>query len=312
MRQFRFVQYDVFTDVPFGGNQLAVILDAGDLTSEEMQKIAQEMNYSETTFVLPATDVKAVRKVRIFTTGSEMPFAGHPVIGTTFALAHDKAVRSGDTLPIYLELGIGSLPLDLLFEGDDLSFVWMHQPTPEFVPWEGDRERLMAAFGLSAEDLAPELPIETGSSGAPFTYVPLRSLAALQRAVPGNSALVDALTDSGDPRNAYLFSVEPVESDGTTRRSRMFSPSMGSGEDAATGSAAGPFAAYLLRHYQILPDRYGEVRFNIQQGVEMGRPSLIKVALTCESGAEHPAHAVRDVRVGGEAVLVAEGTIVLP
>src|SRR5271166_3656387 len=124
MRHFRFVQYDVFTDVPFGGNQLAVLLDADGLSDDEMQKIAREMNYSETTFVLPPTDVKALRKVRIFTTETELPFAGHPTVGTTFALAHDKAVRSGDVSPIYLQLGVGPVPIDLLFEGEQLSFVW--------------------------------------------------------------------------------------------------------------------------------------------------------------------------------------------
>ncbi|MGO8951033.1 MAG: PhzF family phenazine biosynthesis protein [Ktedonobacterales bacterium] len=325
MRQYRFVQFDVFTDVPFGGNQLAAIMDASGLTDEEMRKIAQEMNHSETTFVFPATDVKATRKVRIFTTSTELPFAGHPTIGTTFALAHDKVVRSGDALPIYLQLASGTFPLDLFFEGDELSFVWMHQPVPEFVAWSGDAPRLMAAVGLSMEDLAAELPIEQGgSSGVTFIYLPLRGLEALRRATPGNPDLVSAVGGPGATTGVYLFSVNPVKGaylagadpvigpEPPTRRSRMFAPTPGNNEDAATGAAAGPFAAYLLRHSRIRADRDGDARLHVVQGVEMGRPSLIKVGLTCESGTVGEIGKVVDVRIGGEAIFVAEGNIILP
>src|SRR5215467_8935274 len=148
MRQFQFLQYDVFTDTPLAGNQLAVFVDAVGLSDDEMQSIAREMNYSETTFVLPATDIKAIRKVRIFIPGAELPFAGHPTIGTTFALVNEKIVRSGDSLPIYLELGIGTIPIDLFFEGEQLSFVWMHQPIPEFAIWQGNRDELVHALEL--------------------------------------------------------------------------------------------------------------------------------------------------------------------
>jgi len=311
MRQYRFVQYDVFTDVPFGGNQLAVFLDAAGLSDAEMQSIAREMNYSETTFVLPATDVKAIRRVRIFTPSAELPFAGHPTIGTTFALAYDKVVRTTDTLPIYLQLGIGTLPLDLFFEGEDLIFVWMHQPVPEFTPWSGDTERLVSALGLRPDDLAADLPVENGSAGLPFLFVPLRSLEALGRAEPGNSDLRTLLGPAETHIGVYLFSCE-LEHGEAVRRSRMFAPQVGVAEDAATGGAAGPFAVYLLRHSQIQPDQDGDVRISIRQGVEMGRPSLLKVGLTCEAGEAGEARVVRDVRVGGESILVAEGKIMLP
>src|SRR5579883_1589089 len=187
MRHYRFLQYDVFTGEPFGGNQLAVILDAAGLTDAEMQSIAREMNFSETTFVLPATDIKAIRKVRIFTPETELPFAGHPTIGTTFALAHERIARADDTSPVYLELGVGTLPVDLLFEDERLSFAWMHQPLPEFSPWQGDRGQLAAALGLSVDDLVADLPIERGSASVPFLYIPLRSLdasGARNRAIP--------------------------------------------------------------------------------------------------------------------------------
>ncbi|HEX8033361.1 MAG TPA: PhzF family phenazine biosynthesis isomerase, partial [Ktedonobacterales bacterium] len=128
MRRYRFVQLDVFTDRAFGGNQLAVFLEAAGLSDTEMRAITREMNYSETTFVLPPSDPKALRRVRIFTPTAELPLAGHPTVGTTFALAYEGAIHAYDEQPIYLELGVGTLPIDLLFEEDHLSFVWMHQP----------------------------------------------------------------------------------------------------------------------------------------------------------------------------------------
>jgi trans-2,3-dihydro-3-hydroxyanthranilate isomerase len=274
-----------------------------------MQAITREMNYSETTFVLPATDVKAIRKVRIFTPTAELPFAGHPTIGTTFALEHEKIVRSGDALPIFLQLGVGTIPIDLFFEGEQLSFVWMHQPIPEFAPWQGNREQLLDAMGLSPQDLAPDLPIEQGSAGVPFVYIPLQSTEALGRAQPGKPAAVAAAlgTDSAHT-GLYLFSCEldKAAAEGSTRRTRMFGLTLGIAEDAATGAAAGPFAVYLMRHGQIRPNQDGDVSIQIEQGVEMGRPSHLRAGLTSEEGK------VRDVRVGGEAVLVAEGTIFLP
>jgi trans-2,3-dihydro-3-hydroxyanthranilate isomerase len=310
MRHYRFLQYDVFTGEPFGGNQLAVILDAAGLTDAEMQSIAREMNFSETTFVLPATDIKAIRKVRIFTPETELPFAGHPTIGTTFALAHERIARADDTSPVYLELGVGTLPVDLLFEDERLSFAWMHQPLPEFSPWQGDRGQLAAALGLSVDDLVADLPIERGSASVPFLYIPLRSLDALGRAKPGNPHLLALLDESSSGSGAaylfaYLFTRDGVEQTGEVR-SRMFAPSAGIAEDAATGSAAGPFGVYLFRHKLLKPDRDGDMRLTIAQGVEMGRRSVLQVALTCEGDA------VRDVRVGGEAVLVAQGELLLP
>jgi trans-2,3-dihydro-3-hydroxyanthranilate isomerase len=309
MRQYRFLQYDVFTEIPFTGNQLAVIPDATGLTDGEMQAIAREMNYSESTFVLPATDIKAIRKVRIFTPGTELPFAGHPTIGTTFALVNEKIVRSGDSLPIYMELGIGTIPVDLFFEGEELSFVWMHQPIPEFAIWQGNREQLLQAVGLGPDDLAPDLPIERGSAGVPFVYIPLRTTEALGRAQPGNPAMLRAALGENDALvGLYLFSGEVNQTaTGTPSiRTRMFASTLGVSEDAATGSAAGPFGVYLLRQGVIRPSRDGDVTIQVEQGVEMGRPSLLRTSLVCEEGA------VRDVRVGGEAVLVAEGTIFLP
>ncbi len=300
-RRIRFVQYDVFTSVPFGGNQLAVFTDASALSGAEMQTIAREMNYSESTFILPATDPKAAWRVRIFTPGTELPFAGHPVVGTTFALAAEGMLPANET-PAYLQLGVGTLPVDLLYEEQRLSFVWMHQPVPEFSPWQGDRARLAAALGLSEDDLLADLPIERASLGVVHMYVPVRSLDAVNRAHP-TADLIDAV-GKADPLGVNVFTLERPQS-GNDIHVRMFAPSMGITEDPATGSAAGPLGVYLLRHGHIHPDETGVAQVRVEQGVEMGRPSLLSVAIagTPES--------VQNVRVGGEAVLVAEGNLLL-
>ncbi len=299
MRQFRFLQYDVFTDRPFTGNQLAVFVDAQGLSSRTMQAIAQEMNYSESTFVLPATDPRALARVRIFTPAAELPFAGHPTIGTTFALAHERRIRAGDASPVRLLLNIGLLPVDVLFEGENLSYAWMRQPLPEFRAWTGQRERLAAAVGLDVSDLADDLPIERGSAGVPFVYIPVRDRAALAKARPGTD-LVPALADESPQVGAYLFTLDAERG---SARSRMFGLAMGIAEDPATGSAAGPFGVYLLHHGHLSPDEHAESRLRIAQGVEMGRASKIEVAIS--GGADD----LREVRVGGESVLVAEGTL---
>jgi trans-2,3-dihydro-3-hydroxyanthranilate isomerase len=305
MRRYRFIQLDVFTAAPFGGNQLAVLPDATGLPDAEMQAIAREMNFSETTFVLPARDPKALRRVRIFTPATELPFAGHPVVGTTFALAYEGIAQAEGVSPIYLELGIGTLPVDLLFEDQRLSFVWMHQPVPTFQAFSGAVEPLVAALNLSPADIASELPIEVGSAGNPFLFLPLRSLEALGRAQP-RAELGRLLVAMGARTGAYLFSLERLVDRAGEARSRMFAPEMGIVEDAATGSAAGPFGVYLLRHGRIAADELGEARLRILQGVEMGRTSRLEVAITGS------ADAVRDVRVGGESVVVAEGELLLP
>lgn len=305
MRRYRFLQLDVFTDEPFGGNQLAVFTTAAGLSGAEMQAIAREMNYSETAFVLPADDPKALYRVRIFTPSVELPLAGHPTIGTTFALAQEGKVRAEGESPIYLQLGVGILPVDVLFEGQSLAFAWMHQPIPTFTPWDGDRARLAAALGIAPTDFADELPIERGSAAVPFVYIPVRSREVLAQAHP-SADLVAALNDLDTQVGAYLFTLEASASDGMTTRSRMFAPGMGIAEDPATGAAAGPFGVYLLCHGRITPDEIGEARVRISQGVEMGRPSQIDVAVA------GPADAVRDVRVGGQSVLIAEGDLLLP
>jgi trans-2,3-dihydro-3-hydroxyanthranilate isomerase len=304
MRRYRFIQLDVFTRTAFGGNQLAVFPEAGGLTDAEMQTIAREMNFSETTFVLPASDPKALRRVRIFTPTTELPMAGHPTVGTTFALAREGIIGAAGPSPIYLQLGVGTLPIDLLFEGDALSFVWMHQPAPTFQLWQGDRAHLAAALALTMDDLDETLPIERGSAGVPFVYIPLRSLAALGRARP-RADLTEALADPSGNLGAHLFTLGALPG-GANARARMFAPGMGVTEDPATGSAAGPFGVYLVRHGRATPDASGAAPIRLEQGVEMERPSVLTIVVQMDG------ETVRDVRVGGEAVVVAEGDLFVP
>jgi trans-2,3-dihydro-3-hydroxyanthranilate isomerase len=304
MRRLRFVQLDVFTSEPFGGNQLAVFDDAQALSDAEMQAIAREMNYSESTFITQASDPKALCRVRIFTPATELPFAGHPVVGTTWALAHLGAIPGGGS-PVHLELGVGTLPVEILYEERKPSFVWMHQPVPSFELWQGDRAALASTLGLTLDDLDDDLPIERGTAGGGgFIYVPLRSLAAVAKAQPG-PGLVAAMATTIANVGVFVFTLEQSPT-GADVHGRMFGPALGIAEDPATGAASGPLGVYLLRHGKARPDAERETRIRLEQGVEMGRPSRIEIALL------GTAEQVEDVRVGGESVVVAEGEFYLP
>jgi trans-2,3-dihydro-3-hydroxyanthranilate isomerase len=303
-RRHRFVQLDVFTDHVFGGNQLAVFPQAEWLSDAQMQAIAGEMNYSETTFVLPATDPVAQCRVRIFTPGTELPFAGHPVVGTAIALAHEGRIAPGEdgSARVRFQLGVGTLPVDVRFADGRAQFAWMSQPLPTFEPWRGDPVRLATALGLGPDELRVEgLPIERGTAGVPFLYVALRALADLGRARPMGD--LTAVLDASKCQGVYLVTLPGGGA--ATARVRMFAPPLGIVEDPATGGAAGPFGVYLLRHGRIAAGEDGVARAQVEQGIELGRPSRLYVEV------EGVPEAIGSVRVGGQAVLVAEGELLL-
>lgn len=330
------IQVDVFTTKQFGGNQLAVVLDAEGLSDTQMQAIAREMNYSETTFVLPAETPDALCRVRIFTPATELPLAGHPVVGTAWVLAREgriplaastPAVSAGSTssgAPAFtghatLQLKIGLLGVDVLGTGQSTpTFVWMEQPVPESRPWQGNPAHLLAALNVAPNDLDPRLPIMWASAGVPYVYVLLRSREAVGRAEPG-LGLRAALAASGEGEaGVYVFALDE-ETGGT--HGRMFAPHLGVLEDAATGSAAGPLGVVLTRATLLSPSLAsgsstelgqrsespgsGTVTFRAEQGVEMRRPSSISVQIS-SSG-----QMVERVRVGGPSVLVADDTLML-
>lgn len=318
MPTLRYLHLDVFTDRLFGGNQLAVYLDPPpDLTAETMQAIAQEMAFAETTFVFAAPaptgpDTPAGPVVRIFTPASELPMAGHPTIGTAYALALAGRVPPG-TPRIVLVEGVGPVPVDLEWKGDRLGFAWMTQPRPAFGPAIDAVAGFSKATNVAVGDLMPHgWPLQQVSCGVPFVIVPVSSRTALDRAVPDASAHARAFAAAGMPEgHVYLFTMEPGP-DGADVYSRMFAPDIGISEDAATGSAAGPLGAYLVHHGIVEP---GRTLRNLQ-GVKMRRPSWIHIAPVLATGGTVP-EAPGDIeiaamRVGGEAVLVGEGTLVLP
>jgi trans-2,3-dihydro-3-hydroxyanthranilate isomerase len=303
-RQGKFTLVDVFTSQPFGGNQLAVFTEAAGLSGAEMQELAHEMNFSESTFVLPAESADAVRRVRIFTPKHEMPMAGHPTVGTAWVLAsHGQILLKSARMvtDAILELGIGPVTVSIESADTKPEFVWMTHREAEFGATRRDRERVASALGIAAADIRDDLPIQVVSTGFPFTFVPIGTLDALARCAP-NAAALAALFKPGEPVLAtYMFVAN--ESGEFAPRSRMFAPYDGVPEDPATGSAAAPFGAYAAEYRLINPAP--RTSFVVRQGVEMGRPSEIHVEVARkDSGAF-------GIRIGGRCAIVGEGAIFL-
>ena len=297
----KYLHYDVFTDTPFEGNQLAVFLrPAAGWTAEHMQKIAAEMAFSETTFVFPASGAGDAR-MRIFTPASELPMAGHPTIGTTFALARDGAIERGRPEFVF-ELGVGPTPVSLEWDDRGLSFAWMTQPLPSFDAEVADRAGLAEAVGVGAADL-DDLPVQAVSCGVPFLFVPIRSRAAVDRVSIERRRLERVLDSSGcADLPVFFFTTDRTGATGAeTVYSRMLAPQFGIAEDPATGSASGPLGCYLL-HHGVADARAARSMLSLQ-GVAMKRPSRIHISIESDGGT------ITRVRVGGQAVLVAEGSL---
>jgi trans-2,3-dihydro-3-hydroxyanthranilate isomerase len=277
---YRYTMADVFTDVPLQGNQLAVFTDASGLSAEVMQRAAREMNLSETVFVFRAQDRRAHLRVRIFTPTTELPFAGHPVLGTAFVVG-----RAMGASVIRLETGLGIVPVTLeRANGGEPHYGEMEQPLPTVEPFEATDE-LVAALGAAPDHGA--LPIEAYRNGPAHVYVELPS----ERAVASLKPDLGALERLGE------YGINCFAGSGARWKTRMFGPALGVSEDPATGSAAGPLAVHLARH--------GRVAFGtdieILQGVEIGRRSVLRAR------AEGSAERVERVVVGGSAVIVARG-----
>jgi trans-2,3-dihydro-3-hydroxyanthranilate isomerase len=297
-RSYRYLHYDVFTDHLFGGNQLAVYLEGRGLSTDTMQGIAKEMNFSETTFVLPPERTGSDARVRIFTPNEELPIAGHPTIGTTFALVRSGIVEPGRER-IVLDLGVGPVSVALTWAGDELTFAWMTQPLPVFEEPIADAAGAADALSVARDDVM--LPVQAISCGAPFMFVPLVTRDAVDRASMNGRALEDWLkSTSPGAHGVFLFSPEQAD-DGATAYSRMFAPGLGVSEDPATGIASGPLGCYLVRYGIVAPKKAGAILS--LQGVKMGRPSHVHIAI----GVDHDA--ITSVRVGGAAVLAGEGTL---
>jgi len=298
----RYLHYDVFTSRPFEGNQLAVFLDAHGLGTRDMQTITNEMNFAESTFVLPAEAEGTDIRMRIFTPAREMPMAGHPTIGTTFALASLGVIPPGRARWVF-GLNVGPTPVALEWGGDGLRMAWMDQGRPEFRPSGVPGADVVAAINGDADAWAATgLPVEEASCGAAFFYVPLATRAAVDACDP-DGARVRRLASAfaGAHVGVFVFSAEPGP-DGATVYSRMFAPEAGVVEDPATGGASGPLGGYLVRH-GVVPLSAADAIVSAQ-GVKMGRPSRIHVRVEATSPAD-----ITRVHVGGTAVRVGDGTL---
>jgi trans-2,3-dihydro-3-hydroxyanthranilate isomerase len=302
-RSYRYLHYDVFTDHLFGGNQLAVILDGRGLSPETMQAIAVEMNFSETTFVLPPETPGTDVRMRIFTPGDELPMAGHPTIGTTFALARTGVIDSSRSSMVF-GCGIGPVPVSMTWNGNDLAFVWMSQRLPTFGLPIPDPARTAAVLSLPQAAVAGTgHPVQVVSCGVPFLFVPLTTRSAVDSVVVNPQAL-DELVGAANISAHGIFVFTAHQGDArATVYSRMFAPGLGISEDPATGGASGPLGCYLVRHGVVRPEQAASMLS--LQGVKMGRPSHIHISIGLERGQ------IVGVRVGGEAVLAGEGTLYL-
>jgi trans-2,3-dihydro-3-hydroxyanthranilate isomerase len=274
---FRYVLADVFTDTPLAGNALAVFTDSREIPEDLLQPLAREMNLSESVFVLPP-DGEGHARIRIFTPNAELPFAGHPTLGTAFVLAGPLQLQE-----IKLETGAGIVPVRLEREGPRIVFGWMSQPVPTVEPFP-EADEILKAIGVERS----ELPVEVYDNGIKHVYVTLgseREVAALE---PDLSRLA---------RFDAVVGFNCLAGSGARWKTRMFAPGGGIPEDPATGSAAGPLAVHLARHGRI---PFSE-EIQISQGAEIGRPSTLHARV--EGSGDH----VSNVEVGGSAVIVARG-----
>ena len=292
-RKFQFVQLDVFTSRPLEGNQLAVFTDGRGLSDEEMQKLARETNLCETTFILPrdaAVERAEGHKVRIFTVSEELPFAGHPTLGTAWYLRQQSSARE-----IVLDLKLGKIPVRFE-ERDGLLFGEMRQADPQFGATH-PHDVIAGVLGLSVAELDEDLPIQTVSTGMPFTIVPFRSLTRLQNLSIGWNQMAPYLATIGTPAFFYFVCRETFNPKATLHARMIFY----NGEDPATGSAAGCCTAWAVQHGVLAPETQGL----IEQGIETRRPSLLSIR-ACKAG-----DTVTNVRVGGNVVQVIVGEVTM-
>ena len=287
-RKIRIV--DVFTDKPLTGNQLGVVLDGRDLAPRLMQRIARELNFSETTFVFPPEDPAHAARIRIFTPAVELPFAGHPTIGTAWVLVDEGVVAKG-TKDFILEETVGPVPVRA-----DGAMVWMTHPKLSFgqvLP----HKQVAAALGLEESDIVDDIPAQVASTGNPCLYVVLRDSEAVDRAVCDRPRLDKLLQQRDVGHCVYLFAA----AGGNRLYGRMFAPD--NGEDPATGSAAGPLGAFAVRYGVI--EREPKVSIVVEQGTKMGRQSTLHIALAYGESKDVPER----IEVGGSVMPVLSGTL---
>jgi trans-2,3-dihydro-3-hydroxyanthranilate isomerase len=311
MPNYRFLQVDVFTDKPFAGNPLAVFPEAEGISDDKMMQIAREMNLSETVFVLKSETENVLRRLRIFTPAREIPFAGHPIVGTWTALAGEGVapVPEGGTgwQRIHHEVGIGVLPVDIEFnDGQPVQVVMTQGKFEILAEIEDGQEQaeLARALGLAREDLDESLPIQVITTGLSCLAVPIRSLADLGHCRVNGTLLADIYKRYGGI-GCHAFTRETLEIGASRAHARFFAPDDNIPEDPATGSANGALGGYLIHHGALnLEPEDGRYKFVIEQGDFIHRPSRISLDVKGSVGN------VEEVKVGGSAVLVARGEVI--
>jgi len=304
MKQLHYCLVDVFTNQPFGGNQLAVFPDARGLTPEMMQALAKELNLSESAFVLPAQDGASDYRVRFFTPAVELPMAGHPTVGTAFVLAYQGMIQLVEPeTTITFEEGVGVVPVTLSTREGQLHLIQMRQPLPTFGPVFTEPEAIAQMLSLDPALLDTALPLEVVSCGVPFLFVPIKSLEAV-RAIRFRLDIWERVLRDFAALHVFVFTQEVIHPDSTVH-SRMFAPAMGIAEDPATGAASGPLGCYLVRHGLVQPARTGSSQMVSEQGFELGRPSLVQVKI--ELDGQH----ITDVSIGGQCCFMGKGWITL-
>jgi len=301
MKKLDFCIVDVFAEKKYAGNQLAVFRNTAKLSTEEMQAIARETNFSETTFIDSDTEHDGGFDVRIFTPTSELPFAGHPTLGTAFVIKEMILQREAER--INLNLKVGQIPVDLIYENNKLSDLWMKQVDPTFGETL-EREEVAAILNCAVEDLDPDFPIQEVSTGIPFYIVPMLSLQKVRNLRINHSKYEefvathypDADSETVINTGFFVFCPQTMEK-GNDIHARMFDPHYGVPEDPATGSANGCFLSYLLKHNYFAKT---SLDLRVEQGYEMKRPSILKIKGRISENQY-------DIFVGGQVQMVASG-----
>lgn len=291
---------DVFAPKIFAGNQLAVFPNASDIPRNRFSQLAREMNYSETTFVLPPKSSEAAAAVRIFTPNVELPFAGHPTLGTAFLLAATGAVKLDKDQSMVLELKAGLVRVSVELKDSNRGRVVMEQPTPQSRGTFSDLATIAASLCLNIDDIAAYAP-EIWANAVPFFIVPIKSMRALERARP-NGAILETLLNKLNVEGLICFSTETIEA-GSQVHLRAFFAGLGIGEDPATGSAQGPLAAYLFKNN--LLKRGAKYRITAEQGYQVGRPSKLTTTFEVND------NLINSIKVGGDVILMAKGEFLI-
>lgn len=296
MKKLVFYTVDVFAESKYAGNQLAVVLNAHSLSAGEMQKIAREMNYSESTFVQSNRKNKGGYDVRIFTPNEEVPFAGHPTLGTAFVI--QQAIIRKPTKSITINLKAGQIPVSMSYKGRTPDLLWMKQIQPSFGETNLPSETVAQILGLEESQIDPSFPVEEVSTGLAHIMVPLRSLEAVKKAKVNKEKYFEFIKNRS-AKAVFIFCAETYDKKNRIN-ARQFADYYGVPEDPATGSANGCLAAYLVKHRYFGEDTLDDVR--VEQGYEIGRPSLLRLRAAAR-GTDI------DVWVGGRVIMVSKGTL---